>query len=487
MPRRKKYTGDVLPKSRMFPMAEPERQNTATEPLVRRLDVAGAKLEKMQQQIEDNKGLTPKILRNLGKVTLEFEQVNNNLDSLRGTILRDMSAKRRFMQQERKLIKEEKKVIEETSQSISLSRLAFGAVAGFAAFDNLFKGDIGGFLGNSLLAGAANADIVSSIVGGLGLGALLRGRGAQTASKVTQGAGMSKGMGLMKYLKNPKIGIPLALLSLLGLSQMGKANASEPITSTGTGIDKKDLSRFDTLNQQFQAALVPLIKLTNKGNILASAMTDAQELNLSDEDYKWLAYGVSAEAARGTDDEHAVAASILNRVSSKHFPNSIKEVVLQENQYEAVTKERAFHDKKLQKQLSSIEGQDKIASALALLEGRTDFKGQSQLHNRVEKEDPMFDEKGNFYHYWWQQPGAVKPEGWKQPNWQQFMSINQDPDETSKIQTNNTILPMLSQDNNNTATNAEPPTSPGTGSLQCFPDFKSVDEFACNLLLGAGT
>ena len=28
------------------------------------------------------------------------------------------------------------------------------------------------FLGNSLLAGAANADIVSSIVGGLGLGAL---------------------------------------------------------------------------------------------------------------------------------------------------------------------------------------------------------------------------------------------------------------------------------------------------------------------------
>ena len=486
MPRRKKYTGDVLPKSRMFPMAEPERQNTATEPLVRRLDVAGAKLEKMQQQIEDNKGLTPKILRNLGKVTLEFEQVNNNLDSLRGTILRDMSAKRRFMQQERRLIKEEKKVIEETSKSLSISRIAFGAVAGFAAINNLKDGDIGGFLGNSLLAGAVNADIVSSIVGGLGLGALLRGRGAQTAAQVTQGAGVSKGMGLMKHLKNPKIGIPLALLSLLGLSQMGKANASEPITSTGTGIDKKDLSRFDALNQQFQAALVPLIKLTNKGNILAGAMTDAQELNLSDEDYKWLAYGVSAEAARGTDDEHAVAASILNRVSSKHFPNSIKEVVLQENQYEAVTKKRAFHDKKLQKQLSSIEGQDKIASALALLEGRTDFKGQSQLHNRVEKEDPMFDDKGNFYHYWWQQPGAVKPEGWKQPNWQQFMSINQDPDETTKVKTNNSmVLPFMSAQNKGGG--STPPSSPSTGSLQCFPDFKSVDEFACNLLLGAGT
>ena len=487
MPRRKKYTGDVIPKSQIFPMSEPERQNTATEPLVRRLDVAGAKLEKMQQQIEENKGLTPKILRNLGKVTLEFEQVNNNLDSLRGTILRDMSAKRRFMQQERKLIKEEKKVIEETSENISISRIAFGALAGLSALDNLKEGDIGGFLGNSLLAGAVNADIVSSIVGGLGLGALLRGRGAQTASKVTQGAGMSKGMGLMKYLKNPKIGIPLALLSLLGLSQMGKANASEPMTSTGTGIDKKDLSRFDTLNQKFQAALLPLIKLTNKSNILASAMTDAQELkNLSDEDFKWLAFGVSAEAARDTDDEHAVAASILNRVSSKHFPNSVKEVVLQKNQFEAVTKERAFHDKKLQKQLSSLEGQDKIAKALALLEGRTDFKGQSQLKNRVPSEDPMFDEKGNFFHYWWQQPGAVKPEGWEQPNFQQFMSINQDPDAITKTQENtNMVLPMMPK--RDTPVSATPPTSPGTGSLQCFPEFKSVDEFACNLLLGAGT
>ena len=60
--------------------------------------------------------------------------------------------------------------------------------------------------------------------------------------------------------------------------------------------------------------------------------------------------------------------------------------------------------------------------ALRVLKGRTDFKGQSALSNRVATEDPMFDEKGNSYHYGWQDSqGAVKPEGWKPANWQQYM------------------------------------------------------------------
>jgi len=44
----------------------------------------------------------------------------------------------------------------------------------------------------------------------------------------------------------------------------------------------------------------------------------------------------------------------------------------------------------------------KILEAMNTLNGRTEFKGQSMLHNRVEKEDPMFSPGGNFYHYSWQ-------------------------------------------------------------------------------------
>jgi len=145
-------------------------------------------------------------------------------------------------------------------------------------------------------------------------------------------------------------------------------------------------------------------------------------LNLTADDYKWLAYAISGEAERDTDDEFGVAASILNRVASPHFKGSVEAVVNNPGQYEAVTKGTAFHDKDLAAFLQSPEGQKGILAALKKLDGRTDFKGQSQIGNRVVEEDPMFSEKGNFFHHWWQQPGVKKPEGWTKANWEQFLN-----------------------------------------------------------------
>ena len=146
-------------------------------------------------------------------------------------------------------------------------------------------------------------------------------------------------------------------------------------------------------------------------------------LNLTADDYKWLAYALSGEAERGTDDEFGVAASILNRVASPHFKGSVEEVVNNPGQYEAVTDGTAFHDKDLAAFLQSEEGQKGILAALKKLEGRTDFKGQSQIGNRVPEEDPMFSDKGNFFHYFWQTgDGRTKPEDWVMPNYQQFLN-----------------------------------------------------------------
>ena len=47
-----------------------------------------------------------------------------------------------------------------------------------------------------------------------------------------------------------------------------------------------------------------------------------------------------------------------------------------------------------------------IVAALRKLEGRTDFKGQSQIGNR-EESDPMFSPAGNFFHYQGQQKEVV--------------------------------------------------------------------------------
>ena len=130
---------------------------------------------------------------------------------------------------------------------------------------------------------------------------------------------------------------------------------------------------------------------------------------LTPEDKKWLAYGVSGEAALNTPDEFGVAASMINRMRSPDFPNTAKEVVTQQDpwQYEAVELGKATHDPALQERLFAGDG---IAKALKILNGRKYFKGQSELENRSDVgnelgpdgkpiNDPMFHELGNFYHY----------------------------------------------------------------------------------------
>ena len=119
--------------------------------------------------------------------------------------------------------------------------------------------------------------------------------------------------------------------------------------------------------------------------------------------YTCLAEVVQVEARRFTDDEYGVAASVLNRVASPDFPNTVCAVVYSKGQYEGVSQNYTLRaDPDLLLKLKSPEGKLKIIEAMEVLDGRTDFKGPSQLHNRVASEDPMFHPQGNFYHYHWQ-------------------------------------------------------------------------------------
>jgi hypothetical protein len=119
--------------------------------------------------------------------------------------------------------------------------------------------------------------------------------------------------------------------------------------------------------------------------------------------YTCLAEVVQTEARRNTDDEYGVAASVLNRVASKEFPDTVCSVVYSVGQYEGVLNNYSLKvEPNLVLKLQSPEGQLKIVEALEVLDGRTDFKGQSMLHNRIVDEDPMFHPEGNFYHYNWQ-------------------------------------------------------------------------------------
>ena len=142
----------------------------------------------------------------------------------------------------------------------------------------------------------------------------------------------------------------------------------------------------------------------------------AGSLKLTDQDYSDLAYIVSHEAARGTEDEYGVAAAVLNRVADPRYPDTIMGVGTAPGQFEAVFKGLAKRDPALAKKLKQNSG--KIIAALKKLNGRTDFKGQSMLKFKGDG-DVMFDPKGNFFHYAEQQaksdpPPTNPPEHWKE-------------------------------------------------------------------------
>ena len=140
---------------------------------------------------------------------------------------------------------------------------------------------------------------------------------------------------------------------------------------------------------------------TYQSQPLATAV-DVSKLN--DDDFKHLAYAISSEAGPGKD-RYGVAASILNRVSSDKWPGSVKDVIFQDGQYEGVYKGLSKWDSGIAADLSSDTGRAEIVKALKVLDGRTDFKGQTMLKYRSGKGnkggmlDPMFDPKGNFFHY----------------------------------------------------------------------------------------
>ena len=119
--------------------------------------------------------------------------------------------------------------------------------------------------------------------------------------------------------------------------------------------------------------------------------------DMTDQDFSDLAFIVSHEALRKTDDEYGVAAAVLNRVADPRYPNTIMGVGTAPGQFEAVFKGKAYRDEALAKQLKDNQG--KIVEALKQLDGRTDFKAFSSMGQFMGDSDIRFDPNGNFYHY----------------------------------------------------------------------------------------
>jgi hypothetical protein len=142
---------------------------------------------------------------------------------------------------------------------------------------------------------------------------------------------------------------------------------------------------------------------------------------LSAEDFQYLGLVANAEPEHGTDDVYGVIASVLNRVASPYWPNTVKEVVTQSGQYQPVYEGTAKFDPEYADHFASIEGQQKIRAAMNRLKGRDSFKGTTQYGN-MGPGDVKFSSAGNFYHYRNQTVGSGRYTGPIESNYQQFFA-----------------------------------------------------------------
>ena len=148
---------------------------------------------------------------------------------------------------------------------------------------------------------------------------------------------------------------------------------------------------------QRDSATGELVPGTETGMVTALGSGGGSLKDMSEQDFSDLAFIVSHEALRGTDDEYAVAAAVLNRVADPRYPNTIMGVGTAPGQFEAVFSGKAYRDESLAKQLKDNQG--KIVDALKKLDGRTDFKAFSSMGEFMGDTDIMFADNGNFYHY----------------------------------------------------------------------------------------
>ena len=194
----------------------------------------------------------------------------------------------------------------------------------------------------------------------------------------------------------------------IAMAQMEKAGRKvepQPVEEAvkAQSPELQRLLNFKPNAHKTERAFTPNMNDPSVSSIVNLKMVEGGALKgLTQDDYKWLAYTLTSEAALGTDDEYMVAASIINRYADPTWnrgAKGIKDIIMAAGQYEGVYKGMSYHDSALAARLMSPEGQSKIVQMLRILKGRQDFKGQSQLGNRDAANDPMAHSRGNFFHY----------------------------------------------------------------------------------------
>lgn len=217
---------------------------TSMLPLERRMDSLERRFinfSNAQQPDEE----TSTSIRGLGRIVLEMEQMQNNMEAMQKEIRRDIRERAKYFKEEQKLLKKDLKNTEDFKTAALFDLRKIIGLFGFAvAANELSQGDIGGAIqGVGLGIGSFLPEITTAVVGILAAKGLIGG-GMMGGSMM--GGGMAAGG--LGMLGGKGKGI-LALAALGGLLLTGGALAGGGNTSRMQVGDKKIDDGNDVLNR----------------------------------------------------------------------------------------------------------------------------------------------------------------------------------------------------------------------------------------------
>ena len=260
----------VQPQSNFIPKPQgktPDPNFKGVKPMARRMSVAYDKLTSRITQ-EKEKGLEPKTAQALGKLLLEIEIVNSNLQNIAASVKNQTKAQRQLNEEEKKLLEEEEDSLLGLRAGFKDLRTKIGAVSALLAAKQLLEGDYKAAAESAALAVTSFLPEIINVVSGVVLGRVLGG-GARTMA----GGPAGRGRG----------GLLAALLLGGGLVAGGQAmanpggNADQRRTQfvdSGGSLTAKDVNRFRSVTARFNNILTGQKKgfdATKKEDLKAAA------------------------------------------------------------------------------------------------------------------------------------------------------------------------------------------------------------------------
>lgn len=243
----------VEPQSQLIPgIVSVEKKKPSISGVQRRMGLAYDKLVMAAEEREAS--LSPKTIRTLGRLVLEFEQVNENLASIQAQIRQDIREKKRIFDEEKKLNKKEEDNLTSLRAGLFETRGKIAAFSALVSGKALLEGRFGDAAQSGAVAIGAMLPEIVNIASALVLGRLALGRGAgAVASGAVRRGGMRMPGGLGMLGLGAAATVPFAMAGSASADERRRELVKRQ-TETAT-ISSEDVERFQAILTRFDAII----------------------------------------------------------------------------------------------------------------------------------------------------------------------------------------------------------------------------------------